>query len=218
LIVRAISSSVVILMWSLLVLLLLLCVVAMIMSTLLSSFIKDEDQDLEARTKVYVSWGSFTRAGLSMFEITLANWGPPCWLLTNEVNEWFSLFFISYKCSIGLAVVQVILSVFIQQTFKVAAQDEHVMINEKETQSKAVVKNLEHLFDAFDKSGDGKIDRVEFDILRHDPVVKFWFAALEVDAHDVDQLFKLLDDGDGEIGRKEFIDGVRAIRGLAKKN
>jgi len=133
------------------------------------------------------------------------------------VNEWFSLFFISYKCSIGLAVVQVILSVFIQQTFKVAAQDENIMINERKAQGAAIVRNLEHLFDVLDKSGDGLIDRVEFEILKHDPVVKFWLSALEVDTSDVDQLLDDLDDGDQLISRKEFIDGIKAIRGQAKK-
>merc|ERR1712107_622817 len=99
----------------------------------------------------------------------------------------------------------------------VASQDEHVMINDKEAQSKAIIRNLEHLFDTFDTSGDGKIDIVEFEVLKSDPVVKCWFSALEVDASDVDKLFQLLDPGDGEICRKDFIDGVRAIRGLAKK-
>jgi len=217
LIVRAISSSVVILMWSLMVLLLLLCAVAIIICSLLSSFIQDESQDFEARTLVYRSWGSFTRACLSMFEITLANWGPPCWLLTNQVSEWYALFFICYKCTIGLAVVQVILSVFIQQTFKVASQDERIMILEKEAQSAATIRSLQHLFDRLDRSGDGNSDYVEFEVLKSDPVVKTWFAALEVDLGDIDELFLLLDDGDGYISREQFVDGVRAMRGLAKK-
>lgn len=217
LIVKAISSSLVILIWSLMVLLLFLCAVAMGMSSLLTSFIRDESQDFNARTHVYERWGSFTRASVSMFEITLANWGPPCWLLTNEVNEWYALFFVCYRCTIGLAVVQVILSVFIQQTFKVASQDERVMILDKEAQTAAMIRNLEHLFDELDKSGDGNIDYLEFEVLKSDPVVKTWFAALEVDVGDIDDLFNLLDDGDGPISRDEFVDGVRAMRGMAKK-
>merc|ERR1712137_262671 len=117
----------------------------------------------------------------------------------------------------GLAVVQVILSVFIQQTFKVAAQDERVMINEKEAQSNAIITNLQYLFDELDTSGDGHVDKVEFQVLKSDPVVKTWFSALEVDLGDIDDLFLLLDNGDGYISRNEFVDGIRAMRGLAKK-
>jgi len=216
LIVKAISSSLVILAWSLMVLLLLMCVTAVIMCSVLGNFIRDDNMDLEARTLVYEGWGSFTRAGLTMLEITLANWGPPCWLLTNEVNEWYSLFFVVYKCSIGFAVVQVILSVFIQQTFKVASLDENVMINEKRLQSLATIRNLDHLFGVLDKSGDGFIDHLEFSVVKSDPVVKMWFSALGVDVVDIDELFTLLDDNHGRISRADFIDGIRAMRGLAK--
>merc|ERR1712232_313003 len=119
---------------------------------------------------------------VTMFEITLANWGPPCWLLTNEVNQWGSVFFIGYKCTIGFAVVQVILSVFIQQTFKVASRDEEIMIAEKQDSVQAFARNLEHLFGVLDMSGDGAVSHAEFLEMLENPQLKSWFAAIEVDA------------------------------------
>ena len=65
-----------------------------------------------------------------MFEITLANWGPPVRRLMNKVDEWWAVFFLAYKLTVGFAVVQVIISTFIQQTFKTASRDEEVMIKE----------------------------------------------------------------------------------------
>merc|ERR1712137_1329575 len=117
------------------IILLVLCIVAVGMSNAVGPFIQDGSQDIDARTSIYKNWGSFTRALVTMFEATLANWGPICWNLSNHVSEWFGLFFILYKCIIGLAVVQVILSVFIHQTFKVAARDEQMIISQQSKQA-----------------------------------------------------------------------------------
>merc|ERR1719356_629079 len=70
LIVKAIQSSMSVLTWTVALLLLLMMVVAMVNTSLLESFIKDTSQDPEARKEVYMNWGSFVRAYVSMFEIT----------------------------------------------------------------------------------------------------------------------------------------------------
>merc|ERR1719277_1066904 len=148
----------------------------MFMSQMLQEFILSRNHDAEIRTLVFESWGTFTRAMVSMFEITLANWGPPCRFLMDHVNEWWAFFFLFYKCSIGFAVVQVITSVFIQQTFKVASRDEEVMITERKTASKAYLKNLENLFRTLDSSGDGVVTRKEFESCLQNKEVGHWFA------------------------------------------
>merc|ERR1719512_707692 len=106
--------------------------VAMVNQSILEPFITDVDRDAEIRMKIYMSWGSFLRAFVSMFEITLANWGPPCWLLMDAVDERWGLFFIFWRCCFGFAVVQVITSVFIQHTFAVASRDEVISVYEFE--------------------------------------------------------------------------------------
>jgi len=216
LMVKSIRASLAVLFWSLLLMVLVITVIAMIVSQLLEPFIRDEDVDVVKRTQVFEAWGSFTRSVETMFEVTLANWGPHCRLLMNSVNEWWALFFLMYKFTIGFSVVQVIIAVFIQQTFKVASRDEEVMIKEKFAAAQADMRNLEKLFSALDSSGDGLITRGEFDEVLTDSRVKTWFAAMEVDATEVSRLFDLLDDGDGEIGREEFIRGIKALKGGAK--
>merc|ERR1719277_366811 len=126
-IVTAIKSSMSVLLWTIVILLLSMMLVATMNAALLERFISDPTQDPVARSKVYESWGTFMRALVSMFEITLANWGPQAWLLMNNVSVRWGWFFILWKCSFGFAVLQVITSVFIQCTFKVAAQNEDVL-------------------------------------------------------------------------------------------
>jgi hypothetical protein len=202
--------------WSLLLLVVVITIIAMFVSSQVEDFITDPANDVEVRTLVFESWGTCTRAIVTMFEITLANWGPHCRLLMNRVDEWWALFFLAYKCSIGFAVVQVITAVFIQQTFKVASRDEEVMIAEKKAASKAYIKNLGHLFEKLDKSGDGFITQDEFESVLTDKKVRTWFASIDVNVSEASRLFELLDDGDGAIMRTEFIDAITNLNGAAR--
>lgn len=51
--------------------------------------------------QVFLYYGTFSRTTLSMFEILFANWAPACRVLVENVSEWFSLFFLAYRCDIG---------------------------------------------------------------------------------------------------------------------
>merc|ERR1719203_2535093 len=122
----------------------------MVNGALLELFIADPSQDEQARRDVYNNWGSFVRAFVSVFEITLANWGPHCWLLMNSVDESWAWFFIIWRSVIGFAVIQVISSVFIQHTFKVASSDEEIMIQAKQQQAATFLRHLDNLFSSLD--------------------------------------------------------------------
>merc|ERR1711908_238447 len=91
-----------------------------------------DSTDDPARMEVFLFYGTFSRALLSMFEITLGNWMPPCRALVENVNEWYCIFFVLHKLVIGLSVLAVINGVFIQETFKVAGQDDWLMTVQKE--------------------------------------------------------------------------------------
>eukprot|EP00927_Polykrikos_kofoidii_P086583 TRINITY_DN9741_c0_g2_i1.p1 TRINITY_DN9741_c0_g2~~TRINITY_DN9741_c0_g2_i1.p1 ORF type:complete len:684 (-),score=107.48 TRINITY_DN9741_c0_g2_i1:132-2183(-) len=216
LILKSISASMMVLCWSLLLLFLVVMVSSLVVSQLVNNFMRDETRLLQDRFEVFQQWGSFTRSTETMFEITLGNWGPPCRLLQNKVHEAWMVFFVGYKCIIGFAVVQVITSVFIQQTFKVVAQDEEMMINEKKIASERYLKNLENLFQVIDVSEDGHLSHDELVACLSDTTVQAWFEALDINVQEASTLFNLIDNGDGAISRKEFIQGMRGIRGNAR--
>eukprot|EP00972_Heterocapsa_arctica_P100636 14838257-Heterocapsa_arctica.AAC.1 len=65
-----------------------------------------------------------------MFEVTFANWAPPCRLLLDHVSEGFGLFFLIYRCTVGFAILNVIQAVFIQQTMKTVQQDENLLMQQ----------------------------------------------------------------------------------------
>eukprot|EP00439_Symbiodinium_sp_Y106_P021628 s261_g2.t1 len=151
---------------------------------------------------------------LSMFEILFANWGPSCRILVENVSEWFSVFFLLYRCVLGFAIVNVVNSVFVQQTMKTASSDEELAFKQKQRDAELYTKKVRKLFQTMDASGDGAINLEEFAKLVQSPKLRFWMSQLEY--HDLLSLFEFLDNGDGQITLTEFIEGAARLRGSAK--
>merc|ERR1740130_1431033 len=128
--------------WAVALLVVMLTTVALFLAQILHASYFDEasatnlsEAELEMKRKLYAYFGSFTRCLLSMFELTLANWPPVTRLLAEEVSEWFMLFCLIHKLTLGFAVIGVINGVIMQETFKVASTDDMVMVRQRKRTS-----------------------------------------------------------------------------------
>jgi len=216
LLLKCISASVSTLTCALGLILIIQCVAGMLISQLVGGFIADPNKDFNLRLELFNYYGTFTRSMLTMFEVTLANWSPPCRILVDNVSEWYSALFIIYRCLIGFACLNVINAVFIQQTMQVAAQDKEIMIMQKERAQADNSKKMQEIFHALDESGDGMISWMEFRKVLYDPVLKTWMSAMDLDIADLKGLWNLLDDGKGHIIAEDFIQGAARVKGPAR--
>eukprot|EP00913_Durusdinium_trenchii_P014123 g13256.t1 len=129
---------------------------------LVSTFLRPQDEEL--RQEVFKYYGTFTRTFLSMFEIMFAspgammNWGPPCRVLVENVSEWFSIFFLIYRCVLGFAVLNVVNAVFVQQTMRTAVMDEDLAYKQRQKEIDLYTKKVRTLFQGLDSTGDGAIN------------------------------------------------------------
>jgi len=216
LLIRAMAASVYILLWAMVLLVLVQMIVAMFLSQVLEDYVLDNSKDVEAKIEVYTYFGTFTRAMLTTFEMTLGNWVPACRLLMENVSEWYALFFIVYKLAVGFAMLGVIRGVFLHETFKVAHSDDEVMVMQKRRSSQIFVEKLRLLFIELDDSGDGFVSWEEFDAVISTDRVTEYLSALDLEVGEVHELFKMLDHGDGQISFDEFLEGVKRLKGEAK--
>ncbi|OLQ08452.1 Sodium channel protein type 11 subunit alpha [Symbiodinium microadriaticum] len=216
LLVKCLGSSRDMLFWSFCLLTFVQCVAGMILSTLTIDFIKDDSKPSDVRGDVFLYYGTFSRTTLSMFEILFANWSPCCRILVENVSEWFSVFFLLYRCVLGFAILNVVNSVFVQQTMKTASSDEELAFKQKQRDAELYTKKVRKLFQTMDASGDGAINLEEFAKLVQSPKLRFWMSQLELEYHDLLSLFEFLDNGDGQITLTEFIEGAARLRGSAK--
>lgn len=215
LLLRSIAASSYVLGWSLCLIVVVQCIAGMFISNLIQSFLLDPSKDVQHREKVWSYYGTFTRSILTMFEIIFANWIVPCRFLMDNVSEWFSLFFLIYRCLVGFAILNVVNAVFVQQTMQLVQADVELGIRQKETQASQYTRKVRHLFDTMDVSGDGCITLQQFTDLMSDGRLRHWMNHLEIDTHDLVALFTLLDGGEGLLDIDKFLHGACRLRGPA---
>lgn len=215
--IKCISASLSTLSWSVMLLLLIQCIAGMVMTQLVQDYMEDPDNDLQGREEVFVYYGTFTRSMITMFEVHLANWAPACRVLVQHVGEEVAYFFVAYRCLAGFAILSVINAVFVQQTMKVAQHDQEVMLLQKQKETERYARHLKQLFTALDTDNDNLITWDEIHAVVDDPRIKLWMNALDIDPHDLANVFKAIDiNGDMSITHEELIAGASRIKGHAK--
>jgi hypothetical protein len=182
-----------------------------------ATYFEDESKSEKGQHDVFQMFGTLSRSVLSMFELTLANWPPICRLLVEEVSEWFMLFCLMHKLTIGFAVIGVINGVFMQETFKVAQTDDIIMVRQKEKAMKTFRDNMTFLFTGLDDSQDGMVSLEEFCKLGDYPQVKNWLASMEIRVDDLEAMFHIMDeDNSGAMTIDEVVHGMEKLKGHAR--
>jgi len=215
--VQAILVSLPSLMWSLALLAMIIMISGLLMCQFLATFILDEAEPIKTRTWVYNMYGDTARATLTMFEATMSG----CWpnysrTLIEEVSPWFGLFFVVYIAGVVFAVTRIISAIFLRETLRVASEDEAVTVATLRRQRSLLMKRLANFFREADQSGDGMVDRDEFEKMLENPAVLAWFQGLDLQVHESTALFNLLDSGGNEVSLDEFLSGIVRLKGQAR--
>eukprot|EP00930_Biecheleria_cincta_P001988 TRINITY_DN103066_c0_g1_i1.p1 TRINITY_DN103066_c0_g1~~TRINITY_DN103066_c0_g1_i1.p1 ORF type:complete len:615 (+),score=126.19 TRINITY_DN103066_c0_g1_i1:63-1907(+) len=213
---RCVKASLDVLLWSMCLLGVLQVIAGMIISQLAKPFLEDASISSEQRRQVFRYFGTFTKTTFTMFEIMFANWSPPARALLDNISDAYIGVIIVYRCVVGFAVLNIVNAVFVQQTMKVAQADHDFQVLQKQRQAEAYCTKLRAFFRTLDTSGDGLVSWQEFKVLLTDPKLKAWMSTLELEPYDLVHLFRMIDDGDGEISIDEFMDGAMRLRGLAR--
>merc|ERR1719387_2363173 len=112
--------------------------------------------------------------------------------------------------------VGVINGVFIQETFKVVAADDTIMVRRKRLAGQLHKKKMEKLFEAAKEAkqnsdGEDYITKKGYKQIMRQPEVSTWLSAMELDPGDAERLFTLLDasgTNDGTLTLDELVKGV----------
>jgi len=216
LMLQSIKGSVSALGWSSIVLLVMEMMFALALNLLLVDFWEDEDFNLEKRELLYEYFGTFSKSLLTMIEMLLGNWFAVTRILT-DFSEVFMIFGICHQLVFGFAVIEVISGVFLNETFKVAALDDSIMLNEVRRAAKAESAKLTEFFKKADKDGSGLVDQLELKKVLDNPHVEEWLGAMGLDLSDIDKAFRMLDkNGDGYLSPEELVEGASKMKKPAR--
>ena len=89
-------------------------------------------------------------------------------------------------------------------------------MKQNKDRQKKYIKKLEAVFTAIDADGSGRINEEELAHVLSLPDVHAHLSTLDVDVKETAALFHLLDDGDGQVTRDEFINGIIHCKGQAR--
>lgn len=218
LLLKSIRAAIGASIWSFVLLLLIMIISGLIMSQLTHPSMKDDSLPIELRLQLFDHFGTFTKTMVTMFEITTANWVPVVRLTQGVVGETFAYFIVCYRCVFCFAVINVVRAVFMAETFRVASADDDVAMIKRDRAAAFMLGKMKAVFHALDQTGDGLVSWDEFSSMLHDEEVKNFMAILELDVHDCCNVFRILDtDASGGVTCLEFIEGVKHIRGTAKR-
>jgi Ca2+-binding EF-hand superfamily protein len=212
----SIKASFQALAWSMVLLFLITMMLALVLNQTLDGYLVDDDKPVEQRRTIYKYFGTFSKAMLTMFELTLANWIPASRALHENVSEGLLFLILAHKLIMGFAVVMVITSIFLRETFNVAETDDTIMRNKTRNEMARHFARMSAIFTEFDADGSGALDIEEFKGIATNPDVVSWLQAMGLSVKDVDQMFMLLDDGDGSLTAEELVNGVARLKGPAR--
>mmetsp|Transcript_71377 Transcript_71377/g.185321 ORF Transcript_71377/g.185321 Transcript_71377/m.185321 type:complete len:537 (-) Transcript_71377:105-1715(-) len=212
-----VAASFYALLWSLVLLFVTMLMAALILTQIINPYLTDASIDDGIRKWMFKHYGTAGRSLWTVFEMTFSGgWPLYCRVLVEEVSVGFAYFFGVYVTTVVFAMTRIITALFLKDTLAVAANDADMMIREKAREKKAYAAKLLEFFHAADTSGDGKITFLEFEEFLADPRVVTYLATLELDASETENLFSMLDDGDGSVTAEEFVEGAVRLKGVAR--
>jgi len=216
LLVKSIQSSSFALMWSFLLLFVVQITMGVVLCQSFTGFLNDETKPLDTRKQLFRYFGTVMNSIVTMFDISHGNWVISCRFLYHEVHTIFGAFYVLYRCCCMFAVTTVITAVFIAETNRVAASDDELAIAKKQRAKDAQCTKLRELFTELDVSNDGFVSWEEFQDLISDGLLTTWLETLEIDTHDLTQLFALLADEENRFSINDFVASLSIIKGPAK--
>merc|ERR1712007_22200 len=96
-----------------------------------------------------------------------------------------------------------------------AAGDVEMQLEEQKKSRAKFEDKLAQLFEAADTSGDGRLTAEEFSSVFNDPLVIDWCRLIDIEVHEIQNLFGILDDGDGYVTYHEFLSNMARLKGPA---
>jgi hypothetical protein len=111
--------------------------------------------------------------------------------------------------------LNIILGMFCEQAYNVAAADQDRVIAEEKKRSDGFIKDVKEVFYEIDVDGTGKISWEEFMTLSKDPRVQAYLHFLSVDAVDAMHLFKAFAGNTDSVDIDVFVTELNRVKGDA---
>lgn len=200
------------LLWTLTIAVVLLFLTGLIATELIGKNEAFQDDEF-----VQELFGDLLKSAYTLFQLmTLDTWADTIARPVIDVNFNLTLFFVGF-IGIGVFVFwNLITAIVVENAFEIAGEDSTSKVKEAETKKREELQALAELFLEIDTDGSGELSEDEFFGALKNKKVKQLLELLEIQPTELEEVWNVLDDGDGCLTIKEFTTGIRRMRGQAK--
>jgi len=218
-----IVGSMVSLFWLLVLLLVVMYIFAIVLTQGATMWLKPGDGYARPVGNTHYSnviyyFGSLTKTIYTLFMAMTGgvSWGEPA--DASQAYGWvYFCVFTSYIFFAIFSVMNIVTGVFVDGAIQQAESDRSLILEAQAKEKQEVCRTLEEIVFELDVDDSGCLSREEWEGAFVDPSIQGALAAMQVNIHDCDDLFDMLDvDGDGRVDVKEFIHGMIRLKGWAK--
>merc|ERR1740122_150213 len=130
---------------------------------------------------------------------------------------WYTVVFLIFISFLVFGVLNVVTAIFVESAYKFAQTDKQEMVRKNISEQSMWIRQIQDVFTAADQDHSGTLSWEEFEFHLEHPVIKAYFASLDLDFTEARGLFTLLDSsGSGQISVQAFVSGCLQLRGEAK--
>mmetsp|Transcript_70417 Transcript_70417/g.153537 ORF Transcript_70417/g.153537 Transcript_70417/m.153537 type:complete len:487 (-) Transcript_70417:377-1837(-) len=166
---------------------------------------------------VQTYFGDVPASMLTLFQImTLDSWSSIVRELMDGGQVWIGCFFVVFITISQFVLMNLITAVIVENAFSDSKTEESELAARVAQRQAEEFEELSSIFKAMDEDGSGKLSREEMLSQSTKRKVRQKLRALDVLPKDLEQLWDILDDGDGELTAEEFTGGMKRLRGEAK--
>jgi len=222
LITRSLLQSAGSFFWSLFMLLFILLVFGNLFVQASANFLEEahsrqESMDVEESLREH--WSSIHTAMLTLYLCSTGglNWGEAAGPLRAVGRQYF-ISFVIYIAFFHFAVLNIITSLLVESTMNNADIDQRYIISSEIAKKSNYVDSIRMLYDRIGKDVSGGITLAHFQDTLESPEMMAFCSALELEASDVTEFFRLLagDGASAAVDLDSFVVGCMKLRGTAK--
>lgn len=171
----------------------------------------------EDDAQVQELFGDPARSMFSLFQLmTLDSWAHGIVLPVVGKDSSMVVFFLVFILLAIFIFWNLVTAVICDNAFSIAKEDAAQKAKGVELQKKQELKILANIFLEIDTDGSGELSAEEFFAGLANKKVKQVLALLDMKASDMEDIWNILDDGDGLLTIKEWTNGLRRMKGDAK--
>merc|ERR1719316_56248 len=133
-----------------------------------------------------------------------------------NAQSWTYVFFLGFIAISVFVLVNLITAVIVENAFESSKADEADMAVVMQREKEKEIEELQDLFLECDQDGSGELTKEEFFEAVAKPKIRQKLTVLEIQSSEINELWDILDDGDGSLSAKEFSNGLRKLKGESK--